>query len=317
MLPSTNQQDADSAYSTERLPFILQKIDHLLQIERFDLAEQDLKRHLQNDPENPELRGRYGFLHLKTNRLDDAERIFRDILRTMPSSSSAKRLLAVTIITTDPRESERLFLEVLHQNVYDMDALHDYAFLLMKSGQPTKAQAILQHVIRMAPDFTNAHITMAAVSTNQNQHELANSHAQRAIATDPEEARAYLVSAITEYRAGRFVSAYQLAFESLRNDPTSKQAESILVESDRLARWPMIPIAFWRRCGPVGRTILAILCAVLFFAAIQMIARSGDGAKWMCYPLALAYVSFPFVSRQLARWCCKLWPRRPDGSTEY
>jgi tetratricopeptide (TPR) repeat protein len=98
-------------------------------------------------------------------------------------------------------EAERLYRRVLRDNPRNVDALRLLALIASGADRPDDAERLLREAIRLAPDFQLALLDLGQLHKEQDRYEEAISCFDRAIALDPSLVQAHFMRAGTLARA--------------------------------------------------------------------------------------------------------------------
>ncbi len=109
-------------------------------------------------------------------------------------------------------EAERLYRQVLRRSPRNVDAMRLLALIAVKMGHADDAENLLEHAISIAPDFQLAILDLGRLRKNQDRYGEALECFDRAIALDPSQAQAHYLRAGTLARA----SFTQEAIDSYR-----------------------------------------------------------------------------------------------------
>ncbi len=109
-------------------------------------------------------------------------------------------------------EAERIYRRVLRDNPRNVDALRLLALIAMKADQPDDAEALLLRAIEIAPDFVLALLDLGQLRKDQDRFGEALDCFDRVIALDPEKPQAHYLRAATLARASfteQAIAAYR------------------------------------------------------------------------------------------------------------
>ncbi len=112
--------------------------------------------------------------HHRAGRLQDAERLYRAILATLPDQ---------------------------------FDALHLLARIAAQQGHPQGAEELLQRAVAVNPASTEAHLMLASVRNTLQRHDLALAGADHVLALQPQSVEASAVRGMALHAAGRVEEA--------------------------------------------------------------------------------------------------------------
>ena len=153
---------------------------------------------LEQRPDNPELLNNIGVLLEKQGRHEEATARFREALRLNPQYTTAMRNLVVllndigVLLEKQGRyeEATARFREALRLNPRYAAAMRNLAVVLMSQGRYAEGLASVQQVIARYPDDAQAHQVAGFGLFHLNRKAEALRHYDRALALDPNLARA-------------------------------------------------------------------------------------------------------------------------------
>jgi tetratricopeptide (TPR) repeat protein len=309
--PSPDGTNSSLPDSFLRFQRNLEFIDHLTGMDRLEMAEKEVKRLLNDDPNQPEYILRYAWVLMRLGRQGEAEKVLRELVAMAPDLMQARHVLALVLGRTRPREAEEWYLSVLHEYPFHRQALIDYSRLLQSIGQPSKAQALLKHVLRLDPEHTEAQVGLAAHMLDERKHEEAAELIETALSNAPEDSMAHYLKAIQAYNESRFLDAYKDAREAVRQNPKFRDAEILMHNADRRGRGLgrlLLCFEGWR--GTVG--------IVTFPLLVSALAATNDASKEVATGMIWAAIVAAWLVRMVLRWyvkyCTRRWPRQPDGT---
>lgn len=187
----------------------------LVQQRRNDEAEEILRRAVRLDPELEQAHFQLGRALLANGKSAEADEAFERCFALNPEKgrlAEAARLHR----TGKVEEAERLYRRVLRDNPKNVTALRLLGVIAMQSGHPENAEELLTRAVSLAPDFTGAIIDLGRL--HQDQHRLADAIEcfRKAVATDPRSSQAHYLLAAALAPAARTAEAaasYQRAID--------------------------------------------------------------------------------------------------------
>lgn len=187
----------------------------LLQQRRGEEAEAVLREAVRLDPELEQAHFSLGRALLMNGKSAEADDAFDRCFALNPEKG---RLAEAARLHRSGRveEAERLYRRVLRDNPENVTALRLLGVIAMQSGHPDNALELLSRAVRLAPDFTGAVIDLGRL--HQDQHRLAEATEcfRRAVATAPDSAQAHYLLAAALAPAARTEeasAAYRRAIE--------------------------------------------------------------------------------------------------------
>ena len=149
-----------------------------------------------------------GIAHHQAGQLDEAEAIYRQVLKAAPNSGEALHLLG--LVSHDRGDSARAmqFIQRALEATPESAAVHlSLGNLLRASDQLDAATKSYRRAIALKPDFAHAHCNLASALSRQGLHEEALESAARAVELMPDLAEAHFNRAAALARRRRFVDA--------------------------------------------------------------------------------------------------------------
>jgi tetratricopeptide (TPR) repeat protein len=116
-------------------------------------------------------------------------------------------------------EAERLYRRVLRHNPRNVDALRLLALIALNAGREGEAESLLQKAIELAPDFLAAILDLGKLRKEQDRYGESLECFDRALALDPENAQTHFLRASTLVPAAFTNEAIEAYREALRLRP--------------------------------------------------------------------------------------------------
>ncbi len=187
----------------------------LLQQRRSEEAEAVLRRAVTLDPDLEQAHFQLGRALLANGKSDEADEAFERCFALNPEKG---RLAEAARLHRSGKveDAERLYRRVLKDNPKNVTALRLLGVIAMQSGHPENAEELLSKAVRLAPDFTGAIIDLGRL--HQDQHRLAEAIEcfGKAVETDPRSSHAHFLLAAALAPAARTAAAaaaYRRAIE--------------------------------------------------------------------------------------------------------
>jgi tetratricopeptide (TPR) repeat protein len=120
-------------------------------------AENKFKQALQIDPDNEAVNLNYALLLGETNRIDEAEVVFRKLLSINPQSVVAAYNLSVIVSKRDIYEALQLIKLAAKNAPENGRYRYTYAFFLNQAGEPAEAEKELIKLIDDIPEYADAY----------------------------------------------------------------------------------------------------------------------------------------------------------------
>jgi tetratricopeptide (TPR) repeat protein len=116
-------------------------------------------------------------------------------------------------------EAERLYRRVLRHNPRNVDALRLLSLIALNAGRDAEAESLLQKAIELAPDFLLAILDLGKLRKEQDRYGESLECFDRALALDPENAQTHFLRAATLAPAAFTNEAIEAYLECLRLRP--------------------------------------------------------------------------------------------------
>ncbi len=107
------------------------------------------------------------------------------------------------------QEAEHLYRRVLRHNPDNVDALRLLALISLEASREGEAQALLARALELAPDYVAALLDMAQLRKEQDRYGEALEFAERALALDPRNPQAHYLRGISLAPSGRTEEALE------------------------------------------------------------------------------------------------------------
>jgi tetratricopeptide (TPR) repeat protein len=187
----------------------------LLQQRRNEEAEVVLRRAVTLDPDLEQAHFQLGRALLANGKSDEADEAFERCFALNPEKG---RLAEAARLHRSGKveEAERLYRRVLKDNPKNVTALRLLGVIAMQSGHPENAEELLSKAVRLAPDFTGAIIDLGRLHQDQNRLAEAIECFEKAVETDPRSSHAHFLLAAALAPAARTAAAaaaYRRAIE--------------------------------------------------------------------------------------------------------
>src|SRR6056297_289611 len=187
----------------------------LLQQRRSEEAEAVLRRAVTLDPDLEQAHFQLGRALLANGKSDEADEAFERCFALNPEKG---RLAEAARLHRSGKveDAERLYRRVLKDNPKNVTALRLLGVIAMQSGHPENAEELLSKAVRLAPDFTGAIIDLGRLHQDQNRLAEAIECFEKAVETDPRSSHAHFLLAAALAPAARTAAAaaaYRRAIE--------------------------------------------------------------------------------------------------------
>lgn len=181
-------------------------------------------------------------LALSQGRLDEAERLTRKQLERRPDDTSARLVLAQTLMQSHQLdEGIEQVRRVLHDQPKNVDALLLLSAALVQRANmlrvPPEAEEAARRAVQLQPKAAKTHVQLAEVLAAKRDMAGARVEIEEACRLEPRLAQAHLMRAVILFSDKDPLGAVQAADSALRYDRTLAQAEYIkanaLIEAHR------------------------------------------------------------------------------------
>lgn len=290
----------------------LEKIQHFIEIGRYDLAERELREALTFHPDEPFLHVQLGWALEGLGRTEEAEAEGRLALQLDPQEVEAITLLAqLSLNAGRHREAEGLCLSALNLDPMSPRNYLIYGILMHKTGHLDKAEKLLRKCLELAPQYNQAHSVLSTILAEKRQGHSAVAHGAYGVALDPDSDYSHAMLGYTYLSTGHPFKARAHLREALRIDPGDSDVEEAFHEADRATRWIYLPMYFWSLwIGRVpGLQFGVWIGAIILF---QVLRRAGVSTQ-VVFALAMIYLLFcvyTWVATPLANLWIKMRPAR-------
>ncbi len=179
----------------------------LVQLDRHAEAVEQLTRATRLDPKLESAWFTLGKALAQLGRGAEADAAFEKAFELSPG----RRLMALAAEHHREgrlEEAESLYRRVLRQQPDNVDALRLLGMLAFAAGRPDEAERLLARAIALAPDFAGAHLDLGRVYKEQDRYEEAIESLRRAIELEPGKPQAH-------YLLGATLAPAALTYEAL------------------------------------------------------------------------------------------------------
>lgn len=197
----------------------------LLQDEEYEDSVPFLEETIRRDPAIQSAWEGLGWAYIKTDRLDDTDRLWHYFQRLMPDQALPYSLLAqLYIIKRDWRTADANFRKSLNINPDQFDVNYWFAQNLMRIGMVDDAETIFRNLYGIEPDRLDIAIDLAALLTQRLQYEEAEEILRQVNEVIPDNPRFMLDQADLDLRIGELETANDLCVAVLAIDPSNTRA---------------------------------------------------------------------------------------------
>ena len=158
----------------------------------------------------------------RSDRLKEAEDLYRKILRAFPKQVDALHFLGVLLHQTGKSAEAADFIsKAIELDPAYLGARNNLGNVLKESGRLDEAADTYREVIRQDPDHADAHNNLGTVLTEQGNHDAAIAAYEKAVSLNPKHVDAYGNLGNALRKAGRFddaLNAYRQALDLKPHD---------------------------------------------------------------------------------------------------
>jgi Flp pilus assembly protein TadD len=169
-------------------------------------------------------------LALQVQHVELARRLFQEAQKTAPDSAAAEAGLGALALAEDRREEARLHLErAIARGSRDGATFFQLAMLKREQGAPV--DDLLRRVIKLDPNFGQAHFLLGVEASDAGDYEEAIEHLQAATRAMPRKSYAWHALAYAQTKLGRIGEARASVSRALRTADTVQEeqmAEALL-----------------------------------------------------------------------------------------
>ncbi len=197
----------------------------LLQDEEYADSVPFLEEAIRRDPAIQSAWEGLGWAYIKTDRLEDADRLWHYFQKLMPDQALPYSLLAqIYIIKRDWHSADANFRKSLTINPDQYDVNYWFAQNLMRLGLVDDAEVIFRNLYAIDPDRLDVAIDLSALLTQRLQYEEAEEILRQVNDVIPDNPRFMLDQADLDLRIGELETANDLCVAVLELDPGNTRA---------------------------------------------------------------------------------------------
>jgi tetratricopeptide (TPR) repeat protein len=190
----------------------------LINLGRHEEAVPLLENAIRLDPKSPHAAFNLGKALAKLGRGKEADEAFEEAFKLAPTR---KLLAEAARLHGDGKldEAERVYRQVLNEEPDNVDALRMLAMLAAAAGKFDDAERLLRRVLSLAPDYFTAHMDLGRILKEQDRYEDAINAFRAALKIEPNNAQAWFFLGATLAPAALTYEAVEAYQESLRLRP--------------------------------------------------------------------------------------------------
>lgn len=199
-------------------------VDLALALVELDLLERDFKaawqmleKPLAENPDNTHCLFLRGYLGIRLNAYDEADRVFRKLLLLTPrDEESAVWFSRLCILRGQPLDAAKIW-EAFQDGIESLVELVTLVELAMAAGKAAEVKTLLQRIGEIRPNFLEEHILNGKVCLYSGDFIEAIRHFEAALADDPDNAEALAAAAMANLarnKVPKFWMCWQRAMDS-------------------------------------------------------------------------------------------------------
>ena len=272
----------------------VQKLFYLIELNRYEMAENMLGSALAKDPDNPDLQYISAIIDNETGRNYEAEETLKQILSKDPDYFQAKYLLTqVHIDKNEFTRAEQLLIDLIRDFPQEPQYFASYAHLMMQTINLDKAEKLAAEALRLDPEDPGALTTSILCSLSKGNNVKATDQFADLVRNYPDAEFSAHSLYIILVENKKYRSAMRIAQELLRNNPNDNDYLE-MVKSLRVITHPaMLPLYPMQRWGWHASAVLW----VIFVIAMRMAANylPENQAFFIIYAL-LGYIAYSWIA---------------------
>ena len=181
-------------------------------------AAESFEKALKLNPGRQPTRMKLGRLLMRMGHVDRARALRGEFLRLGQDNQEIVR--AVNLEKEEKLvEAERIYRDILRRHPDNVSAMRLWARLGTRQQRYQDAETLLKRAVEVAPDFNQAWADLVSVQYEQQKHDEAAESAKRLIRLDPRVPNGYLLLASTRASAGYHDDALQAFDDALAINP--------------------------------------------------------------------------------------------------
>ncbi len=267
---------------------------------RYDLAEQELRGHLADQPDDPLAHSLLALCLSHLKRHAEAEREARHAVALAPDLALIHYHLSVVLDQRDALEdAARAASEAIRLDPEDADFHARLASIRIQQSRWAEALKATDEALALEPEHSLASNLRAMVLARTGRTELAHETLDSALARDPEDSLSHTNRGWTLLRQGRHQEALDHFREALRLDPEMELARAGIVEAMKARNplyRPLLRLFLWMS-GLEGRTQMGLVLGLFVGSRLlRGVARSRPELAPFINLLLLVYGGFVLLT---------------------
>ena len=268
----------------------------LLEQERYEHAEPELRQALASEPESSTVHALLATCLKHKRELDEALSFARKSVALAPDESGSHTVLAEVLFEREDYPEAMTALQEALRLAPDDAGLHVMlAGLLLRKRDREEALQAVNRALELDPELPAAHSMRAAVLSQAGQGEKGLEATESALAEDPEDESAHLVRGYVLLDLAKYDEAADHFKEALRLDPACEAAKDgialILKAKNPVYRLYLRYSAWTEKLS--GRALWGfVIGAYLLFRVLRALSRNNPDLAPYVTPLLLVYLAF-------------------------
>lgn len=272
----------------------------LLEQQRFDLAEKELRRRLTEDHGDAFAHALLAFCLMKQNRLREAEQEAREAVGCAPDEAFAHYHLGQVLDERDRlNEAAASFQEAIRLDPEDADYPAALASVRVQQRRWEEALEAAEHGLELEPDHAACTNLRAMILTHTGKTGEANATLEDALARDPENAFTHANRGWTLLREGRPEPAIEHFREALRLAPSFEYARIGIIEAMKARNAvyrPLLRLFLWMSSLQGRKQVFLILGLFFGVRLLRQVARTSPSLAPFITPVIVLYTLFVLMT---------------------
>lgn len=268
----------------------------LFERKRFDEALAKATEALSRQPESIEGHYLAGLCHASLERLEQTEEHARQMMRLAPERPFGHEVLAIAVWERDKRRAEAALREALRLDPENPTRHAMLGRFLGGLGRIEEGITVARKGLKLQPEHLGALHALQSLYRLNDEPDMADAMAQKALSIDPEDADVHLEAGLSLLGEGRHHAARSNFLQSLRIAPADGDNHEAIAHERVRNHWLYRNAWFL----PVERgPLVATLLTPLFWYGLGQL---WSPFAYLAY-LSLALIAFSYAHRASFRLC--------------
>jgi tetratricopeptide (TPR) repeat protein len=272
----------------------------LLSQSRPEMAETELRRGLEAQPEDGHIHSLLALSLIQQRRTDEAKDVLREAVRLDPASFYPHYLMGIIHLEDDKLiDARRSLEEAIRLHPFQPCCFWLMGALLVKEGKKQEAIKALDRGLAIDPEDVDCLNMRAQILTQMGRSEEAAGTIARTMRAAPENAGAHATQGWALLHTNKPKEALKHFDEALRIEPGHDYARAGMVEAlkARFVVYRLVLGFFLWMARMDGRTRMALLIgAYVGYQVLRSVARANEAARPYAYVLIGLYVAFVLLT---------------------